>query len=86
MLIEGKHVQPELFDERNLFGFTHSDYPGERPVAGRNRQPAKLRAHKREDILQATERDLEKIASRVQAGPARTRLARKGRQSRRPVS
>ena len=68
MLIDDKHVQPDLFDDRNLFEFTHPDYPGERLIACRNLELAKLRAHKREDMLQATEKDLEKIIARVEAG------------------
>jgi hypothetical protein len=61
MLIDDKHVQPDLFDERNLFEFTHPDFKGERLIACRNQELAKLRAHKRQDILQATQKDLEKI-------------------------
>jgi transposase len=68
ILVDDKHVQPGLFDERNLFEFTHPDYPGERLIACRNPELAKLRAHKREDMLQATEKDLEKISTRVAAG------------------
>ena len=68
MLIDDKQVQPDLFDERNLFEFTHPDFPGERLIACRNRELAKLRAHKRQDMLQATEKDLEKIAARVETG------------------
>ena len=68
MLIDDKHVQPDLFDERNLFEFTHPDFPSERLIACRNLELAKLRAHKRQDMLQATERDLEKIRIRVEAG------------------
>jgi transposase len=68
MLIDDKQVQPDLFDERHLFEFTHPDFPGERLIACRNQELAKLRAHKRQDMLQATEKDLEKIAARVETG------------------
>ena len=68
MLIDDKHVQPDLFDERNLFEFTHPNFPGERLIACRNRELAKLRAHKRQDMLQATEKDLEKIVARIETG------------------
>ena len=44
------------------------DYPGERLVACRNEALAKLRAHKRQDLLAATEQNLEKIKARVDAG------------------
>jgi transposase len=68
MLIDDKQLQPDLFDERNLFEFTHPDFPGERLIACRNPALAKLRAHKRQDMLQATEKDLEKIVARVETG------------------
>ena len=67
-LIEQGHLQLGLFDERNLFELSSPDYPGERLVACRNSQLAKLRAHKREDLLTATERNLAKIKVRVSAG------------------
>ena len=43
------------------------DYPGERLVACRNPELAKLRTHKREELLAATEASLEKIKARVEA-------------------
>jgi transposase len=67
-LIEQKHLQMGLFDERNLVELTSPDYPGERLVACRNDALAKLRAHKREDLLAATEINLAKIKARVEAG------------------
>lgn len=67
-LVEDKTLQPDLFDETNLCEITHPDYPGERLIACRNPQLAKLRAHKRAELLQATEDDLAKIAARVTAG------------------
>jgi transposase len=70
-LLEQGAVQLDLFDERNLFEFTHPDYPGERLVACRNPELAKLRAHKRESLLQATEANLEKVRASVAAGRVR---------------
>jgi hypothetical protein len=67
-LIEDKSLQPELFDERNLFEFTSPDHPGERLVACRNPELAKLRAHKRQDLLAATEKDLAQVQAMVEAG------------------
>ena len=67
-LVEDKTIQPDLFDERNLCEITHPDYPGERLVACRNPELAKLRRHKREELLQATEDDLAKITARIEAG------------------
>jgi hypothetical protein len=66
--------QPDLFDERNLISFTSEDYPGERLVACRNPELAKLRAAKRKDLIVATERELQKVAGMVAAG----RLAGRG--------
>jgi hypothetical protein len=65
-LIEQGQVQLDLFDERNLFELTSAD--GERLIACRNAELAKLRAHKRQDMLAATEVDLAKIQARVEAG------------------
>jgi transposase len=67
-LVEHGHLQMDLFDERNLLEISSPDYPGERLVACRNGALAKLRAHKREDLLAATERNLDKIKARVEAG------------------
>jgi len=67
-LIEQGHLQLDLFDERNLLELSSPDYPGERLVACRNPQLAKLRTHKREELLAATEASLEKIKARVGAG------------------
>ena len=67
-LVEDKTLQPDLFDETNLCEITHPDYPGERLVACRNPELAKLRGHKRAELLQATEEDLAKIATRITAG------------------
>ena len=61
-------LQLGLFDERNLFEFTHPDYPGERLVACRNPELAKMRAHKRQALLEATVALLEPIRQRVAAG------------------
>jgi transposase len=67
-LVEQGTIQLGLFDERNLFELTSPDYPGERLIACRNPELAKLRAHKREDLLAATEVNLLKIQARVAAG------------------
>ena len=67
-LVEDKTLQPDLFDERNLAEITHPDYPGERLIACRNPPLARLRAHKRAELLQATEDALTQIVTRVAAG------------------
>jgi transposase len=67
-LVEQGQLQLDLFDERNLLELSSPDYPGERLVACRNPELAKLRTHKREELLAATEANLEKIKARVDAG------------------
>ena len=66
-LVEQKHLQLGLFDERNLLEISSPDFPGERLVACRNPQLAKLRAHTRDELLLATEQNLQKIKLRVDA-------------------
>jgi len=67
-LVEQRHLQLGLFDERNLLEISSPDFPGERLLACRNPELAKLRGHTRDDLLIATERSLEKIKVRVDAG------------------
>ena len=67
-LLEQGQLQLGLFDERNLVELTHPDYPGERLVACRNPELARLRAHKRAELLAATEKNLDKIKAQVDAG------------------
>ena len=67
-LVEQGQLQLGLFDERNLVELSSPEYPGERLVACRNPELAKLRAHKRADLLAATEASLDKIKARVDAG------------------
>lgn len=72
-LVESGKIQMDLFDERNLFEVTHPDFPGERLVACRNPELAKLRAHKRQSLLDATTKDLEKVRRIVCNGRLRGR-------------
>ena len=67
-LLEQGQLQLGLFDERNLLELSSPDFPGERLVACRNPELAKLRTHKREALLAATEASLAKIQARVEAG------------------
>jgi len=67
-LVEQEQLQLGLFDHRNLIELSSPEYPGERLVACRNLELAKLRAHKRESLLAATELHLDKIKVRVDAG------------------
>jgi hypothetical protein len=67
-LADAGQLQLDLFDERNLISLTSKDYPGERLVACRNPELARLRAAKRQDLIAATERELEKVAGMVASG------------------
>jgi hypothetical protein len=67
-LAHAGQLQLDLFDERNLLSFTSEDYPGERLVACRNPELAKLRATKRKDLIAATERELSKVADMAASG------------------
>ena len=66
-LVEQRHLQLGLFDERNLLEISSPEFPGERLVACRNPQLAKLSGHTRDDLLLATETNLQKIKVRVDA-------------------
>lgn len=63
-LVENGTVQASLFDEHDLFEVTFEKaYPGERLIACRNPLLAAERARKREALLRATEKELEKVAA-----------------------
>jgi transposase len=64
-LVEGGALQLSLFDEKHLAEFSSPDYPGERLVACFNPLLAEERKRKREDLLAATEKELEKIAAQA---------------------
>jgi transposase len=55
-------LQPSLFDSADLAEITHPGYPDERLVACFNPVLSERRARKRDELLQATEKELEKIA------------------------
>jgi hypothetical protein len=58
-------LQLSLFDDRDLAEIESPDYPGERLVVCRNPDLSAERARKRDDLLEATERDLARIQQRV---------------------
>ena len=58
-------LQISLFDERDLVEISSPDYPGERLVVCRNPALAAERARKRGELLEATERTLQAIQTRV---------------------
>ena len=65
-LARGGFIDP--LDETSLFELVHPDFPGERLVACRNPRLAARRARTREDLLQATEADLDAVRRRVERG------------------
>ena len=62
-LVQADALQLSLFGEQNLIEITHPDYPGERLMCCRNPALAEQRTRKRNDLLEATEKELEKIAA-----------------------
>jgi hypothetical protein len=67
-LIGSGDLQLTLFDETNLVEISSQEFPGERLIVCRNPQLAAERARKREALLQATERALNKV-ERMVDGP-----------------
>ncbi len=62
-LVETGALDVSLFDERDLAEISSPDYPGERLIVCRNPLLAEERKRKREALLQATEKELEKVAA-----------------------
>ena len=67
-LVTNGAIQMGLFDERNLFELKHPDFPGERLIACRNTELAHRRSVKRESLIQATVKELDKVRGMVQRG------------------
>jgi DDE family transposase len=67
-LVRDGALQLSLFDEHNLAEITSDAYPGERLVVCRNPLVTHDRARKRDDLLEATERALTELESRVAQG------------------
>jgi Transposase DDE domain len=63
---EGGPLQPSLFDERDLAEISSPDYPGERLVVCMNPLLGGERARKRQELLEATEKDLRRVQTRVE--------------------
>ena len=64
-LVKGGAFQLSLFDERDMASITAPDFPGERLIVCRNPDLAAKRIHKRQELLDATERDLARIQTAV---------------------
>jgi len=60
-LVEQCIIQPSLFDQRDLLEVQSPDYPGERLMVCRNPFLAEERARKREELLKATEKQLDAV-------------------------
>jgi transposase len=60
------NLQLSLFDQQDLAEIQHPAYPGERLIACRNPLLAEERQRKREELLAATEKHLEKIRAATQ--------------------
>jgi len=61
-------LQMSLFDEQDFAEISHPDYPDERLVCCRNPALKSARARKRQELLEATEENLAKIAKSVKSG------------------
>lgn len=72
-LVEAEALQLSLFDEQDLAEIDSPDYPGERLVCCHNPALAEKRTRKRQDLLAATETELQTIAdaTRRQKRPLR---------------
>ena len=62
-LVEAGALQLSLFDEQNLIEITSPDYPGERLVCCHNPALAEDRARTRNELLDATAKELDEIAA-----------------------
>jgi hypothetical protein len=67
-LMSARDLQLSLFDQTNLAEITNQEFPGERLVVCRNPHLAAERERKREDLLAATEHELDKVTQMV-TGP-----------------
>jgi hypothetical protein len=60
-LVAGGGIQLGVFDKRDMAEITHPDYPNERLIVCRNPALAFERAKTREELLQRTEKELDKV-------------------------
>jgi hypothetical protein len=66
LLVDKGYLQRSLFDQTNLAEIRSPDFPGERLIACFNPLLATDRRRKREELLAATEKDLERLSREVQ--------------------
>jgi hypothetical protein len=74
-LVETKALQLSIFDTKDLAEITAPSFPDERLIVCKNPLLAEERARKRRDLLDATERELEKVV----AATRRTKRPLKGK-------
>ncbi len=67
-LVHSGDLQLGIFDQRNLAEIASPKFPGERLVVCKNPALAQDRARTREELLLATERELDKVVAAGQAG------------------
>jgi hypothetical protein len=67
-LMQSGALQLGLFDERNLFSVRDPKLAGERLIACKNHDLARLRAHKRQSLLDATRKELDAVQSMAARG------------------
>jgi hypothetical protein len=74
-LVRHGQLQLSLFDQRNLAEISSPDFPGERLVVCKNPALAQDRARKREELLLATEVELDKVVEAGKAGRLKSKAA-----------
>src|ERR1700733_3645466 len=74
-LVAHNDLQLSLLDETNLAEITSPDYPGERLMVCRNPLLAEERARKRRELLESTEKQLDKISKQVARRTSKPLLA-----------
>ena len=65
-LVSDGTLQLSLFDEKDLAEILHPAYPGERLIVCRNPLLAEERRRKRQELLAATEKELQKVKAAVE--------------------
>ncbi len=65
-LAEARVITPSLFDTERMVEIQHPDFPGERLIACFNPYTKERSQHRREDLLQTTERYLQKVLDAAQ--------------------
>ena len=66
VLAENRRIQPELYDDWGIAEVRCDEYPGERLIVCKNPTLAVERARKREELLAATEKELEEVRRATQ--------------------